>query len=344
MNDGVVRPNKQALAEALTLSAEVLRNVELSEVPLATIALKASRLARLLNELDWQKIMQYEGGGYPTTLSGMLPEVWHLAVTAGRKWQQTDRETSEVKEYVYRESIAELEQQLRLAEASLAAARDPDVAVSSANPYQRVSEPWGNVLERNRIRESAALASGRLASRRSLIYAYAVSKHYELKFSGIAGDVFTRIRRRVDASVGQSIPDAARRLTAVYDNLLSENPEDWSNAVHSCRRILQDLADAVFPPTDKERTVQVDGKPRAVKLGIDNYINRIIAFAQDNGSSQNFEELVGSHLKFLGDRLDSVFRATQKGSHSTIVSREEADRYVVYTYLLVGDILSLTRS
>jgi len=44
---------------------------------------------------------------------------------------------------------------------------------------------------------------------------------------------------------------------------------------------------------------------------------------------------------YLGDRLDSTFQASQKGSHTRIVSRDEADRYVVYTYLLVGDVLSL---
>lgn len=40
----------------------------------------------------------------------------------------------------------------------------------------------------------------------------------------------------------------------------------------------------------------------------------------------------------------SMFKAAQKGSHDTIVSREEADRYVIYTYLIVGDILSLRES
>ena len=45
-------------------------------------------------------------------------------------------------------------------------------------------------------------------------------------------------------------------------------------------------------------------------------------------------------MRYMGDRLDAIFRAAQKGSHST-VTKEEADRCVVYTYLLVGDILSL---
>lgn len=174
-----------------------------------------------------------------------------------------------------------------------------------------------------------------------MIYRYALNTHYELKFGGIADEVFSRVRLRVDNSISQTVPDAVQRLTAVYDNLHSDNPEDWSNAVHSCRRILQDLADAVFPHTEEVRNKAIDGKQIEIKLGQEHYINRIMAFIEDQGQSKRSQHLVGSHLSFLGDRLDAIFAATQKGSHATIVDRAEADRYVVYTYLLVGDILSL---
>jgi len=93
--------------------------------------------------------------------------------------------------------------------------------------------------------------------------------------------------------------------------------------------------------TSTEPRVVADGsRTREIKLGPDQYINRLICFVQDNSKSERFEEIVGSHLRFLGDRLDAIFRAAQKGSHSS-VSREEANRYVVYTYMVVGDILSL---
>jgi hypothetical protein len=339
----LIPPSRQALTEALSLSSEILRNIELSELPLANIVLKASRLARLLNEFDIQKIMEYEAGGYPSTPTGVTAEVWRLGIAAGRKYEILDPKTNTSNPYMYLESIGELEEQLQIAEASLAAARDPDVSISSANPHQYVWSPSGNFVERNTIRQAVTQAAQRLGSRRTLIYQYALRKHYELKFSSIADDVFGRIRERVDATIGQTIPDAVQRLWAIYENLRSENPEDWSNAVHSCRRLLQDLADALFPPTN-ERVVEIKGETRRIKLDKDHYINRIIAFVSDASASRRFQDLLGSHLSFLGDRLDSVFLAAQKGSHSTIVSREEADRYVVYTYLLLGDILSLRHS
>ena len=185
-----------------------------------------------------------------------------------------------------------------------------------------------------------AEATRRLASRRSFVYDYAARKHIEVRFSRLAEDVFARQRSRVDASIGCVVPEAVRKLVAVHDNLDSDNPEDWSNAAHSCRRVLQDLADVVFPPQTSSRTRDVGGQARGIKLGREQYINRLVAYIEDSSESDRFREIVGSHLRYMGDRLDALFSASQKGSHGT-VTREEADRCVVYTYLLVGDVLSL---
>lgn len=81
----VVPPSRKALTEALSLSSEILQNIEKSELPLANIALKASRLVRLLNDADYERIMQFEVSGYPSKPSGIEPEIWCLAVLAGRK-------------------------------------------------------------------------------------------------------------------------------------------------------------------------------------------------------------------------------------------------------------------
>jgi hypothetical protein len=337
-----IPPTRKALEEALSLSEEILKNLELSEIPLTNIALKASRLARLLNDSETQKIMEYEVSGFPSTPSGLSPDVYQLAVAAGREFQQKNDKSGQLQSYVYIESIEELEHKTKIVEKALDAAKDRDVSVSSANPYQTVFTPAGNWFERQKIRDSASRAAKRLSCSRAMIYRYVLKKHYEIKFSGIADDIFSRIRERVDSAIGDFVPNAINKLSAAYDNLLSENPEDWSNAVHSCRRILEDLADAIFPPNG-DRKIQIEGKEKIVKLGKDNYVNRIIAYVTDHSNSERFQSIVGSQLQFLGERLDSVFQAAQKGTHNVILSREEADRYVVYTYLLVGDVLSLMK-
>ena len=337
----LVPPNSKALSDAFSLSEELLTDIELSRLPLANIALKGSRLARLLNDFDYQKILQYETSGYPTTPGGFAPDVWSLLEKAGRHFQKEDVKSKHVGTYSYKDSIEQLESIVRTTALAFEAARDPNVSLSSSNPSQYLHVPPGNQGERLRLQNILSNSTSRLASRRAFIYEYVLGKHYELKFSGIASDVFASVREKVDSSVGVLAPTAIQKFSPVHENLRSENPEDWSNAVHSCRRILQDLADAIFPPCDEPRKVDVGGQIKSIKLGVDNYINRIVCFVQDKSGSGRFEDLVGSHVRFLGDRLDAVFSAAQKGSHAT-VGRDEANRYVVYTYMIVGDILSLS--
>lgn len=325
------------MEEALALSEDLLADVELSRVPLAAAALKAARLARLLNDIQAQEMFRAEASGYPSTPKGYDLAAWQLLIVAGRTYDIVDEATTETKSVAFGESIEQLQSQVDGAKIGLESAQDPDVSVSSSNPTQYVLPGPGNAYERGRLHGQLSSASQRLASRRALIHEYASRRHYELKFSGVAQDVFSAVRETVDRSIGETVPTAVQKFASVHDNLRSGNPEDWSNAVHSCRRIMQDLANAVFPAQDDDR-VSEDG--HAIKLGPDNYVNRLVCYAEDKSASTRFVDLVGSHLRFLGDRLDAVFRAAQKGSHA-VVSHGEANRYVVYTYMLVADIIGL---
>lgn len=334
-----IPPSVEAAKEALELSAEIIADVELSRVPLASAALKAARLARLPNDFDSQQVFQHEASGYPSTPDGVPPEVWRLAALAGRVSTTRDPKTKADTDKAYMESIERLESTVESSKIALQAARDRNVSISSANPNQSVYAGIGNSQERLNLGKAISIATDKLASRRAFIYGYATRRHYELRFSGVAQDVFSAVRDSVDRDIGDLVPSAVQKFAAVHDNLRSDNPEDWSNAVHSCRRILQDLADAVYPPNSAKR-VTAGGKE--INIGPDAYINRLVCFAEDNSDSERFSELVGSHLKFLGDRLDAIFQAAQKGSHA-VVGRAEANRYVVYTYMVAGDILSLRR-
>ncbi len=61
--------NKLTLKEALLLSEEIMRNIELNEIPLTNIALKTARLARLMNDFQMAELLRYETSGYPANLT-----------------------------------------------------------------------------------------------------------------------------------------------------------------------------------------------------------------------------------------------------------------------------------
>ncbi|MFX1373498.1 MAG: hypothetical protein ACFFCE_16720 [Promethearchaeota archaeon] len=336
-----IPPSKENLEEALQLAETIIKNIELSELELSVIILKVQRLSRLLNDFQMVEIFGYEASGYPTNPEGVPDDIWKLGLIAKRRYKTKDENSEELKEYMYLESIENLEFQVKSFQIAMNSARDPDVSVSSANPRQMVWSPLGNKSERISIRNSTLRAKGRLAERRAFVYNYTLDNYTELKYSKISEDIFSRVRIKVDRRIGELLPDSVKRFLAIYENLKTENPEDWSNAVHSCRRILEDLADAIFSP-DEDRILEVNGEEKQIKLDKDHYINRIITFISDHSESKSFNNLIGSNLYFIADRLESVLKASHKGTHDTIFSKEEADRYVIYTYLIVGDILSLT--
>ena len=157
--DHKIPPNPKALQDALALSEEILADIELSQIPLSSVALKTSRLARLINDFDMQKAMAYEASGYPAEQGVMPPESWQLSGISNRRYFGDHPETGEKTEYAYLESIEHLEQQLELTKTSLNSAVDPDISLTTANPNQYLSAPRGNTYERSSLRNQASKLS-----------------------------------------------------------------------------------------------------------------------------------------------------------------------------------------
>ena len=169
------------------------------------------------------------------------------------------------------------------------------------------------------------------------LYQYILHIYHELKYGGIIEDIFTEMRNLSDKKLSKLCPKSIEKFVSVYSNINSDNQEDWANAVHSCRRILLDLADALCPAQDKPATK----KGKTIQLGRENYINRLIQFIESKKGSKTYERIVGTELESIGKRLKAVNEASNKGTHDN-VSKFEAKRYIIHTYLLISDIIALT--
>lgn len=148
--------------------------------------------------------------------------------------------------------------------------------------------------------------------------------------------IYSRFKKNADKKLEEYAPSILEKLSSVYSNMDSDNPEDWANAVHSCRRILVDLADVLYPPRDEP--IDIGGKP--VKVGQEQYINRLVQFVASKSDSKTYNDVVGADLGNIGNRLDAINDAVCKGTH-TEISKDEAARYIIHTYLLISDIVSL---
>lgn len=333
---------RSSATEAFDLSSELLADLELERLPLASCVMKAARLARFIGDDEYFLIFRNELSGYPSTPRGVEPEIWNLCKLAGRvrakkKKNDEGKYTDEIVETAEIRSIATIEENAATLKMRLSFFQPQPVNISSANPSQYVHAPFRNLQAETQIAISYRDEMSILAARRAFVYEFALTKHFELRVSSAAEDIFEGYRRRIDRHLGDLIPDELRRLDSIQANLKSDNPEDWANAGHSCRRLLQAVADALYPPTD-EPVKSASG--RSIKIGRDNYINRLIMFCESKTTSGVSFRVISSDLSFIGERMDSIFNAAQKGSHADI-ALDEAQRFVIHTYLLIGDILDL---
>lgn len=154
----------------------------------------------------------------------------------------------------------------------------------------------------------------------------------DLKFGGIIETIFEDTKKLVDSKLVIICPNTIEKFTSAYERLRETNPESWAQAVTTCRRILKDFADNIYPPKDD----LVDGR----KVGENEYINRLWAFASENIKSDTNKELIQSEVEYTGRRINSLYDLTCKGTHAEI-SREEAERAIIRTYLLIGDLIKL---
>lgn len=211
--------------------------------------------------------------------------------------------------------------------ANLASAADPNVSISSANPSQYVMNSYGNTIERSGIRNDAKVRSQTLSGFRTQTYNFALGIHSKWQFGNIAETIFEKKRSRTEAVLERVFPDVNQRLNSIEQNLRSTNPEDWKNAVGSCRTLLMDLADTLNPPTNAEDK--------------NKYIDRLKDFVSPKLTSKTKKKLIKTYFDELKERIEYTVNATQGGAHKDRPMRNEAEDVVLYTYLLVAEVMEL---
>lgn len=212
----------------------------------------------------------------------------------------------------------------------LQAASDPDIAVSSANPHQHVMSPLGNTQERIRLTKQARGAVSVLAGYRKECYTFAVGIYTKWKFGNIAESIFDRKRDRTEPTLNDIFPDSHQRLQSIDSNLQSENEEDWKNAVSSCRALLMDLADVLKPETEEDK--QQKG---------DTYKKRIKEYIRENTSSKTKKQHISNFVEEIDKRINTTLGLIQGPSHKSRPAKVEAENTVLYTYLLVSDLMEI---
>lgn len=135
--------------------------------------------------------------------------------------------------------------------------------------------------------------------------------------------------------------ESINKLSAIEDSIDSNNPEIYSQVLTTCRRLLQDVSDSLFKKyfpgyaskayiTKSKKEIMIDG---------DHYLNRLsaaIAFLQNKSANKT---LIGSSVIQTIDWIENLNELQCKGAHSQI-TKDEALRCIIHTYICLGNILN----
>ena len=302
----------------------MLGEIELGQLKPPDIARKASRLARLLDDVDAIQWLRYETGGYPPSLDA---DAFNAALRSNRTATADPSEGPKV----WTSSLAELDTQVQVGEARLAAEAAPTgggqwelrVATDSATRRGLIAK---HISESAGIREHVVGA----------IHEYVAAKYQELRFGSAVEGAFEVVRGEVDGRIGEVVPNVLPMITAAFENAASDNPEQWANAASTCRRLLKAAADHLRPAGPGITT----GNGRTIKMGDGNYLNRLGDWVRSQTGSETQVGVFEAEVEYLDAQLRAADKAGQKGAHDT-VNHFEASRFVAGTYLILGDILRL---
>ena len=153
----------------------------------------------------------------------------------------------------------------------------------------------------------------------------------KVAFSDAPQTVFDVLKDEIDDKLLDLDPELAENLMLAFRGVTTGKSEEWSQALTTCRRLIEKLADNLYPPTDK--------KIKGRSLRKNQYINRLWAYMDKAIESKSDKQLAKSHVDFLGKYLEALHKKTHKGVHATL-TRYEAIKAVMHTYLMVGDILN----
>ncbi|MFE7673423.1 hypothetical protein ACFU5N_14550 [Streptomyces albidoflavus] len=292
-----------------------MADIELKRLKASEIVLKASRLARLVGHAELTEFLGFERSGYPIDDSS---RVW-----IGRAGRWADQE----KGTCYPQSIAKVEAQVESGQQAIDAMRgggnySGDMALVASSKHD------GRILQSSAHLGTWAGICGQVVA---TVYDMAAEIYHELLFSELQASLFADIQERVDGSLAAASGTALEKIERISDRLRDGDPESVSQALTTCRRLIDSAADYVFPARDEPYKI---GDEVDLRVGPQQVLNRLQAYTHTCGASKSRRDRMRRTLVDLYGRCSA-------GTHAE-VTINEARFIFLQTYIALGEILTLS--
>jgi AbiTii len=297
----------------LELSRELLDDIELGRLEADKLLLKCSRLARLAGSEEVKFWIKHEMEGYNVTDKFSL-------LYMGK----TGRWTNYKEKKGYWHSLAMIESAIGTQKARLMGSKlgnvSADAHVGTINVVNTAQES---------ISSTITTMSGIRSRVLGMLHTFVVGVFYERQFAKLAENIFEQYKKDVDALIAEKAGEVLNKIPSVIARLQEGDEEGISQALTTCRRIIETFADAVYPPT----TGTVELGDNTLLLDASKHKNRLNAYIAARTASSARRDKLRQNLSNLFDRVSA-------GVHTDVTS-EEAFSLFLNVYLFLGEVLHL---
>ena len=329
--------------QALEACDKVINGIEDGTISVSSALLQCMKIARLVNDMDGQEWLSYEYGGYPRKENGYLTSsAEDIATKHGRSFFNKEDQ----KQVFFIELAAELESAVEGSRAALKNYTTQGFSVAgelallaTERMTQRVAQGTNNLLQTNQQCEK------RLSILKSQYYNYAVRWQLDLQFGNTAKKVFEDYQEKISIYFSNLSTTTLQKLNAIEALIEDGNPERYSQALTSCRRLWEETAkqlfDEVLPGYTGKTFMTKAGKE--IDISGDHYNNKLSAVIETLQVKSAKNTLVGSEILYLIDWMEQINKLQSSGVHSDI-TKDQAMQCIIHTYIALGDILRLKQS
>lgn len=301
-------------AHARELAEQLLADIELSRTEAEPALLKASRLARLISDDESLRWLELELHGYDFT-SATRPMLKRMC----RLFKNEKGE-----ERAWLQSLGSIEATIRAEQARVQSMKAPSLSgdgliVALNNAHRQINNATSTIISYSRIR-SAVLSE---------MYTFATRTFNELTFSESQEELFATARHEIDGLLAPNVDKALDKIESIVERLRKGDHEAVSQAMSTCRRLIDSFADAVYPPSSTP--VVVDGSP--VEVNKSKVLNRIAQHVNSKVASKSRRDRLRVTLRGIYERVST-------GVHDDVTT-DEARFLFLQTYVVLGEILTL---
>lgn len=297
----------------LFLSRELLDDIELQRLEADKLLLKCSRLARLAGTDEIKQWIKLEMEGYST--SKQLSD-YYMSRTG--RWSNFEEKTG------YWGPLAQIEENIRVQRQRIDVSKVESLSGDGLIGAMKMNRDAQQALAKS-ISSMVAIRSRVL----NMLHTFVVSVYYEREFAKVAESTFEQYKKDVDALIAAHAGDVLEKLPSVVARLREGGDEAISQALTTCRRIIDSFADAIYPP----QTGSYNLGGNDLSLNASKHQNRINVYVAERTESKSRRTRIRQNLANLYDRVST-------GVH-TDVTTEEAFSLFLNVYLFLGEVLHL---